>query len=356
MVPLYSVAAVQADVWPVFPSRSGTPVPEHRERNLARVEELIRRCADWNPARLYLLPEFFLTGSGGVGPPRNRELMCIRIPGPETARLGALAREVNAWIAGMAWEIIDDWPDRYWNTAFIISPEGEVVLRYHKHYDLTGKTRPGDLLDEYIARYGQDALFPVVDTPLGRLACLTCYDINFPEVARCLALRGAEVLLHPTAEGRSPYLHPDTGGWDACRRARAYENLCYLVTANMGRFRDSDFPEHRLRGRSQVIDFEGRVLNIADTPGEAIIQADLEIERLRQRRDRIQMNFLAQLQPEVHAPFYAAARLWPTHLFRDQGPTSDRANTDAGQQQVERLQQEGLFVAPAHPLRKPGLR
>lgn len=347
MVPIYTAAAVQTDVWPVFARRGAGPVPENRQRNLDRAIELISRCADWNPSRIYVLPEFFLTGAGGAASPQGREHVCVRIPGPEIERLCALAKQVDAWIAGMVWEVMDDWPGRYWNTAFIVGPEGRVVLKYHKHYDPTGKTKPGDVLEEYVARYGLDALFPVVDTPIGRMGCLTCYDVNFPEMARCLALNGAEILLHPTSEGRAPFLLEDEGGWEIGKRSRAYENLCYLVSANQGSFRGSDFPSERMRGRSQVIDFNGRVLTIAETTGEAIVQADIEIERLRQRRGQMQMNFLAQLQTHVHAPFYARRALWPQGLFAAEPPAGDAANVRAGMEAIARLQREGFLVPPA---------
>lgn len=347
MVPLYTAAAVQTNVWPVFARKGAGPVPEHRQRNLERAIELIARSADWNPSKIYLLPEFFLTGAGGAGAPHGQEHVCVRIPGPETERLGELARQVQAYIAGMVWEVMDDWPGRYWNTAFIIGPEGQVILKYHKHYDPTGKTKPGDVMEEYVARYGLDALFPVVDTPLGRMGCLTCYDVNFPEMARCLALNGAEILLHPTSEGRAPFLLEDEGGWEIGKRSRAYENLCYLVSANQGSFLGSDFPSERMRGRSQIIDFNGRVVTIAETTGEAIVQADIEIERLRQRRGQMQMNFLAQLQTHVHAPFYARRELWPKNLWAQAGPPNDMANLRAGVAAIGRLQQEGFFAAPA---------
>lgn len=346
MVPLYTAAAVQTNVWPVFARRGAAPVPEHKQKNLERAVELISRSADWNPSRIYVLPEFFLTGAGGAGSPQGRSLVCVRIPGPETERLGALAKQVQAYIAGMVWEIMDDWPDRYWNTAFIISPEGQVILKYHKHYDPTGKTKPGDVYDEYIARYGEDALFPVVDTPIGRMGCLTCYDINFPEMARCLALNGAEILLHPTSEGRAPFLLEDQGGWEIGKRSRAYENMAYVISANQGSFLGSDFPAERMRGRSQIIDFNGRVVTIAETTGEAIVQADIEIERLRQCRARMQMNFLAQLQPHIHAPVYAKRSLWPKHLWSAQPPANDAANVRAGLEVIRRLQEEGLLVPP----------
>ena len=348
MVPLYTAAAVQTDVWPVFASQSGVPVPENITKNLDRAIELIKRSAGWNPSKIYLMPEFFLTGAAGIGhSEKATELMSVRIPGPEIDRLCELAKQVDAYIAGMVWEIMDDWPGRYWNTAFICSPDGEVILKYHKHYDPTGKTKPGDVFDEYIDRYGEQALFPVVDTPIGRLGCLTCYDINFPEMARCLALNGAEILLHPTSEGRAPFLLEDRGGWEIGKRSRAYENLAYVISANQGRFLGSDFPTHRMRGRSQIIDFHGQVVTLAETSGETILQADIEIERLRQKRGRMQMNFLAQLQTHIHAPFYERHQRWPANLWAKTPPPNNMANIKAGLEIVENLQKEDVFVPPA---------
>jgi predicted amidohydrolase len=348
MVGLYTAAAVQTDIWPVFPSRSGQPEPANARKNLDRAIELIIRSAAWNPSRIYLLPEFFLTGAAGIGhSAKATELMSVRIPGPETDRLCEVARQVDAYIAGMVWEIMDDWPDRYWNTAFICSPSGEVILKYHKHYDPTGKTKPGDVLDEYVDRYGQDALFPVVDTPIGRLGCLTCYDVNFPEMARCLALNGAEILLHPTSEGRAPFLLEDEGGWEIGKRSRAYENLVYVISANQGRFLGSDFPTDRMRGRSQIIDFNGRVVTLAETTGETILQADIEIERLRQKRGQMQMNFLAQLQTHIHAPVYQRHQQWPANLWAEAPPPDNMANIKAGQKVIESLQEDGVFVPPS---------
>jgi predicted amidohydrolase len=349
MVPLYTAAAVQTNVWPVFARKGAGPVPEHRQKNLDRAVELIRRSADWSPSRLYVLPEFFLTGAGGAGSPRGQQHVCVRIPGPEIDRLCDLARDVQAYIAGMVWEVMDDWPGRYWNTAFIIGPEGRVILKYHKHYDTLGKTRPGDVYEEYVARYGEQALFPVVDTPIGRLACMTCYDVNFPEVARCLALNGAEILLHPTSEGRAPFLLEDQGGWEIGKRSRAYENLAWVISANQGHFLGSDFPVERMRGRSQLIDCHGRVVNIAETTGETIVQADIDLEGLRQKRGQLRMNFLAQLQTHVHAPSYQRRALWPKQLFAAAGPANDAANVAAGEARIAALQAEGFLVPPQGP-------
>lgn len=353
MTPIYTAACVQTNVWPVYPRKGGEPEPSHKEKNLSRAIELIERVASWNPSKIYVLPEFFMTGAGGVGKTEKaRELLCVRMDGPEMARLCALAKNVDAYVAGMVWEIMDDWPERYWNTAFICSPEGKVILKYHKHYDFTGKTKPGDVMTEYVERYGVDALWPVVDTPIGRLACLVCFDINIPENARCLALNGAEIILHPTSEGRAPFLVEDVGGWEIGKRSRAYENLCYVVSANQGLFLGSDFPTDRMRGRSQIIDFTGRVVNIAETTGECILQADIEIERLRQKRSQVQMNFLAELQTHVHAVQYARKAMWPKELWKDGATGGDMGNIKAGRETIARLQKEGLFVPPGTALDK----
>ena len=56
------------------------------------------------------------------------------------------------------------------------------------------------IFERFVEVFGEDAIFPVVDTPIGRLGVMVCGDIQYPEVARALALTGVEVLIHPTAE------------------------------------------------------------------------------------------------------------------------------------------------------------
>ncbi len=351
MVPIYTAAAVQTNVRPAFPDRSGELSTENIQKNLDRAVDIIERIAQWNPSKIYVLPEFWMTGAGGVlAGTHPREKICIRIPGPEMEQLCQLAKDVDAYVAGMVWEVMDDWPGRYWNTGFICNPKGEVILKYHKHYSPTAKTKPGDVFEEYIERYGVEALFPVADTPIGRLGCLICYDINFPEMARCLALNGAEIILHPTSEGRAPFLLEDQGGWEIGKRARAYENLAYVISANQGSFLNSDYPTERMRGRSQIIDFNGRVLTIAETTGEAIVQADIEIERLRQRRSQMQMNFVAQLQTHIHAAVYGSKEMWPKNMWAETQPPGDLANVTEGRKVIKRLLEDGTFAPPAGPL------
>ena len=180
--------------------------------------------------KLVTFPEMFLT----LAPVwRNRkssdwlELACVEVPGPELEPLFAAAREAQIFIGANVYEYDPKWPGRYFNCSFLISPEGEVALKYRRlHSTLTPS--PHDFLDDYVDALGWDALFPVADTEIGKIAMFPCREITFPEVARMFALKGAELLLHPTNDSA------DFPGWTACKQARALENNCYLISTNAG--------------------------------------------------------------------------------------------------------------------------
>lgn len=207
--------------------------------NLHRAIALVEKAAvrSGRPD-VVVLPEFFLTGMASTRPHDECMVIARTIPGPETAALGALAQRLGCYIAAAAWERDDAWPDRFFNGAFIVGPSGEVELRYRKlnegnyHAGVTGTT-PADVLDEHEAREGADALFPVLHTPLGGLACVICNDVNYPETVRQLVRRGADIVLHPTGEPNGGYLDL----WQDVRVARAAENRCFWVSANHGAYR-----------------------------------------------------------------------------------------------------------------------
>lgn len=346
MIEPWQLTVVQAAVQPVY-YRNGPLRRSALAENLERACELVRSGARVYGSRLYVFPEFFLQGFELGRSTGDWIAASLRIPGPETERLGQVAREAHAYIAGMAYEVVDDFPGRYFNTAFLIDPNGEVVLRYRKFYSLTSKTTPADIYDEYTRRYGgPESLFPVIDTPFGRIGMLGCYDINFPEVARCLALRGAEILLHLTSEGSGPHQAED-GGWTIARRARAYENTCYLAMANTGPFLDSGLPPGVSHGHSQIIGFDGRVMHMAEGAGETLITATIDIEALRRQRTKKRFNFLAELIPAVHAPIYAQATGWPLNAYLDRPLASVQNNVDLYDEVLEAQRTKGLRVPPS---------
>jgi len=166
-------------------------------------------------------------------------------------------------------------------------------------------------------------------------------------MARCLALRGAEILIHPTAE---PYA-PEGETWDILRRARAYENLCYFLSVNAGAFVGSNRPTSGYRGMSQVIDYMGRVQSVVSGSGEAVVTGTIDLNGLRWERTRMTdsghvWNFLIELRSDLYSGVYAKAKRWPNDGWRDrklQGTAETRA---MAKEIIERLIKEGKLVRP----------
>ena len=115
---------------------------------------------------------------------------------------------------------------------------------------------PHDVLDEYISVYGVDSLFPVARTPLGNFACLASEEILYPEIARCLALKGAEIFLHNTSEVGALSPTPK----NIAKQARAIENMAYVISANSAGITGYAIPAHSTDGHSQIVQYEGMVL------------------------------------------------------------------------------------------------
>jgi len=339
----YPVTAVQLALNSSFVAGQGFD-PARFAANFDHTEALLRRLAGETGSRLFLLPEFSFQGWAMGVPLADWNAAAVRMPGPETDRIGRLARELGAYVAGTLFEAIPEFPGRHFLTGFVIAPDGEIVLRYRKLYAFSAKTRPGDVYERWIDLFGRDSLFPVVETPLGRLGMMIAWDAQFPEVARALAMRGADVILHPLG---SAFGTADRGsGFTHLREVRAHENVCYLVSANMGPL-DSTGPEAQGRWPSQVIDFEGRVLAATDVDGESHATATLDLDALRAQRAKPVRNWLAQLQSQLHAPDYAAARLWPLSHWEHRPLADGREQVELESQIVRRL-----TTAPAIPPEK----
>ena len=213
---------------------------------------------------LYLFPELYLTGEDPftLDPPDDFvRSVAQEIPGPLTDRVGKLAAEVQRWI--VAGSIFEREGEKVYNTALVLSPEGELVRTYRKLFPWQPfeDSSPGD------------APAPVFDIPgVGRAGVMICYDGWFPEVARGLALQGAEVILHPTLTST-----PDREDELVLARSNAIVNQCYVVNINMGGVVGG--------GRSTAVDPEGRVLFSAGG-GEELLPEFLDLERVPEIRRR----------------------------------------------------------------------
>ncbi len=257
--------------------------------------------------KLVVLPEYFMTGYP-VGDTIDgwADKAAIEADGAEYAALGAVAQKHNIYLAGNAYETDPHFPGYYFQSCFIIAPSGDRILNYRRLISMFAPT-PHDVLDKYLDVYGADALFPVVDTELGRLACCASEEILFPEICRAHALRGAEVILHPTSEVSSPLLTPK----EIARRARAIENLVYVVSANTAGVWGEGIPAESVDGMSKVVDYRGQVLAEADTGESMVANAIIDLAALRDYRRKPGMsNYFARQRLELFADTYGSRSVY----------------------------------------------
>ncbi len=209
------------------------------------------------------------------------------LPGPTEQRYQALAQRHGIWLVpGSLYERHDG---RIYNTAPVIDPQGQVVARCRKMFPF--------LPYEVGVAHGTEVT--VFDVPeVGRFGVSICYDQWFPEVSRCLAWNGAEVILHPTMTGTT-----DRGQELVLAQANAITNQCYFIDINNAGALGN--------GRSIVVGPEGEVLHLAGEQTE-IIPLTIDLERVRRARTH-GIKGLGQMlksfrDSDIHWPCHEPAR------------------------------------------------
>jgi predicted amidohydrolase len=292
------------------------------------------------PPALVVLPEFALQGPPHGLPAADWiKKACCPIPGAITEPLQALARRRQIYVGAHQFESDPEWPGRYFNTSFLIDPNGALILRYRR-VNTAAFPSPHDFMDAYLARYGASEIFPVVDTPLGRLAMIPCGEIHVPEVARVLMMQGAEVILHPTNSPRRP-------AQEAAKVVRAAENMVFVISANVAHGIGFSLDGSVLGGRSHIIDYLGRTLAYEDGAEETTaVSALIDIEELRaaRKKDTGTANPLLRARWEMYRPFFAAASFYPPNSFLDV-PMADAASAKpAIAASLQKLAKAGIIV------------
>jgi predicted amidohydrolase len=229
------------------------------ERNLdaglARLEEAVAAGAE-----LLVLPECAIPGYM-FGSLEEAMPFAEEIPGPTTEALEEACRRVGAHVVC---GLLEREGDVLYNAAVLVGPEGLIGSYRKTHLPFLGVDRfttPGDELS-------------VFDTPLGRIGLEICYDLRFPEVTRTLALRGADIVAHPTNFPMAAKVQTEV-----ITLARAAENRIYLLTANrVGKERSGEFC-----GWSQIVDPFGKRLAEADETEEKLLVADIDLEQARDK-------------------------------------------------------------------------
>ena len=265
------------------------------QNSLSRIrDQLFSAKAFHGPdLKLVCLPEYFLTSfPQGESAEQWREKAAVEMNGATYNGMAKLAADTGLYIGGNLYERDPNFPALYFQASTIFAPSGDLILRYRRLISMYAPS-PYDVWDRYIEIYGTDALFPVAETPLGRLAALASEEVRYPEIARILACKGAEVLMHPSSEAASTLMSPK----NVAKIARAQENQIYVVSANSAGITGTGLAPESTDTRSQIIDDRGILL--AETPGGQSITAcaDVDISALRYRRRRNGMGNMLARQP-----------------------------------------------------------
>ena len=289
--------------------------------------------------RLIVLPEYLFTGFPmGDSLAGWAEKACWEMNGAEYEALGKIAQKHQIFLAGNAYELDPNFPKLYFQTSFIIDPSGSVILRYRRLNSLFAPT-PHDVWDKYLDCYGLEGVFPVAKTAIGNLAAVASEEILYPEVARCMAMRGAEIFVHSSSEVYSTTLTPK----DAAKISRAVENMAYVVSANTAGVANIPIPIASADGGSKIIDYRGII--IAQTGAGESMAAFAEIDLATLRRDRRRPglnNLLSRQRFELYAQSYSQSHFYPANTMLE-GEVERKHFIQTQQKTIARLAKLGII-------------
>jgi len=244
------VAGVQMD--PIILDKNG---------NLEKCLESIRIAANMD-SRLIVFPECALTGYC-FSNWKEAASVAETVPGPSSKAIASLCNELDVYVVI---GLVEKSTGKLYNTAVLIGPN-DLLIKYRKaHLPLLG-------LDRFV-EHG-DMPLSAHDTPIGKIGINICFEARLPEVARVLALEGAELIILPTnwpqgAEEAAEFIV----------NTRAYENRVNYVAVN----RVGIERNFRFIGRSKIIDPSGKTLAEGSSDQEEIIYGTLDLDAAHNKR------------------------------------------------------------------------
>jgi N-carbamoylputrescine amidase len=248
-----------------LPQMSATSDPA---ANLAKAIDRTRAAAA-DGAQIVCFQELFLGPYFCQAEDHSHFALAESIPGPTTARLSELARDLGIVIVASLFEKRAE--GLYHNTAAVIDADGSYLGKYRKMHI------PDD--PQYYEKFyftPGDLGFRAWNTRFGRIGVLVCWDQWYPEAARLTAMRGAEILFYPTAIGWLPpekaeYGERQASAWETIQRGHAIANGCYVAAVNRVGFEPSTAGGLEFWGRSFVADPNGQLVAKAGDGEETLI-------------------------------------------------------------------------------------
>ncbi len=333
-------------------------------RNLDVIEDAIHAAVSIiginMPVRLIALAEGALTGFTDeiFDIPHTvaaRDLF-IDLPGPETQRLGALAKQYDTYIVVQCKarlpEVMDD---RFFNMLFVLGPNGKIVHKAAKNHLWCRErsTTPHDVYDRWVEVFGEglDAFYPVLKTKdIGNIGTICCSDGEYPEAIRALAFNGAEVVYRPSEAVPMTQAGPDAGGtWLLQNRAHAHFNSLYMVCPNVGPVYvhpKMEQPYDIGGGGGHVVDFNGHVLGLSQSGTNSFCAGVIDIEALRNfRAMNLNSNWMKDLRTELFKDMYDEP-IHPKNLWLKDEPKSHAEVDEVYRDNIRRLQKRGSWTPP----------
>jgi len=242
------------------------------ESNLLEAARLIETAVE-KGARLVALPEYFpILGM------RDTDKVAVREKageGPIQEFLSSTAKQHRIWLVGGTVPLECPAPEKVRNSCLVYDDQGRLAARYDKIHLFGFNMGQESYAEERTIEPGSEVV--TVDTPFARLGCSICYDLRFPELYR--SMQDVDVILVPSA------FTATTGKahWETLVRARAIENLAYVIAPAQGGYHANGRETH---GDSMIVDPWGVVLDRLPK-GPGVVAADVDLERLRTLRQSL---------------------------------------------------------------------
>jgi deaminated glutathione amidase len=242
------------------------------DANLLEAGRLIEMAVEQG-AKLVALPEYF-----GIMGMRDRDKVAAREKpgkGPIQDFLSATASRHKIWLVGGSVPLECSAPDKVRNSCLIYDEEGKLAARYDKIHLFGFEMGEERYTESRTIEPGKDVV--TVDSPVGRLGVSICYDLRFPELYR--AMKDVDIILIPSA-------FTETTGkahWETLIRARAIENLAYVLAPAQGGYHLNGRETH---GDSMIVDPWGAVLDRL-ARGSGVVSAGINLQYLQRLRQSL---------------------------------------------------------------------
>ena len=246
------------------------------DNNLASAANLIEEAAK-NNAKLIVLPEMFaIMGEKGIDKVAVKEQYG---KGKIQTFLSEISKKHGIWIVGGTIPIACQNPNKVRAASLVFDDKGKAVARYDKIHLFDVTLSNNEIYKESDTTEAGSELV-VVQTPVGKLGLSVCYDIRFPEMFRCLANQGAEILAIPSAFT----VKTGEAHWRLLSQSRAIENFCYVIGAAQGGKHSS---ERETYGHSLIVEPWGSVIAEKNDTSPGIIYTTIDLEYLHKIRKSI---------------------------------------------------------------------